>query len=402
MAGVFCFIVCFRFYVICISKTIRFMKKILFSLFIWLPLFTMAQKKDKSATPKVYDLLIGGYTAPDGNRGITVYRFYAETGRFAFLGEVETASPTFLCISADRKFVYSVNAVAEGGVSAFSFDYNSGALKFINKQSSVGANPAHIAIDKDAKNVIVSNYGNGKLSVLPINKDGSLASATQTIVGEGSSIIPQRQAGSHIHSAIFSPDQKHVLYADLGTDKVSIARYKAGKVPALTPGDVAFEKVKPGSGPRHMDFSPDGKFLYLVNEMAATVNSYAYEKGKITFIDSVGLASPGFTGRSSAADIHVSPDGRFLYATNRGTANEIVVYAVDQASGKLKYLTRYPTGKEPRNFVIEPGGHYLLLAAQQSNTVQIYRIDKQTGILIEMNNPISIPTPTVLKLVSAE
>lgn len=380
------------------------MNKLFISLSVLLlPALVMAQKKDKSATPKVFDLLIGGYTAPDGNRGITVYRFYAETGRVAYLSEVETVSPSFLCVSPDRKFVYSVNATpADGGVSAFSFDYNTGSLKFINRQPSVGGNPAHVTIDKDAKNVIVSNYGNGTLSVLPINKDGSLAPATQTIVAEGSSIVPQRQAGPHIHSAIFSPDQKHVLYADLGTDKVSIAKYKAGKVPALTPEEVAFEKVKPGSGPRHMDFSPDGKFLYLVNEMAATVNTYAYEKGKMTFIDSVGMASPGFTGRNGAADIHVSPDGRFLYATNRGTANELVVYAVDQVSGKLKYVTRYPTGKEPRNFVIEPGGHFLLLAAQQSNTVQIYRIDKPTGILVALNNPISIPTPTVLKLVSAE
>ena len=379
------------------------MNKLVISLsLILLPVFTMAQKKDKSATPKVFDLLIGGYTTPDGNRGITVYRFYAETGRFAFLGEVETASPTFLCISPDRKFVYSVNAVADGSVSAFSFDHNTGSLKFINKQPSVGANPAHVVIDKEAKNVIVSNYGNGTLSVLPVNKDGSLAPATQTIIGEGSSIIPQRQAGPHIHSAIFSPDEKNVLYADLGTDKVSVAKYKAGKVPALTPEDVAFEKIKPGSGPRHMDFSTDGKFLYLVNEMGATVNSYAYNKGKITFIDSVGLASPGFTGRSSAADIHVSPDGRFLYATNRGTANELVVFGIDQASGKLHYITRYPTGKEPRNFVIEPGGNFLLLAAQQDNTVNIYRIDKLTGLLVMLNISINIPSPTVLKLVSAE
>jgi 6-phosphogluconolactonase len=380
------------------------MSKLFISLYVLLlPAFVMAQKKkDKTATPKVFNLLIGGYTSPDGNRGITVYRFYAETGKFAFLGEAETANPTFLCISPDRKFVYSVNAVAEGGVSAFSFDYNSGALKFINKQSSGGANPAHITIDKDAKNVIVSNYGNGKLSVLPINKDGSLAPATQTIVGEGSSIIPQRQAGSHIHSAIFSPDEKHALYADLGTDKVSIAKYKGGKVPALTPEDIAFEKVKPGSGPRHMDFSADGKFLYLVNEMGATVNCYAYNKGKLTFVDSVGLASPGFTGRSSAADIHISPDGRFLYATNRGTANELVVYAVNQVSGKLTYVIRYPTGKEPRNFVIEPGGNFLLLAAQQDNIVKIYKIEKPTGALTMLNTSISIPSPAVLKLVSAE
>lgn len=370
---------------------------------ILLPTFVMAQKKDKSATPKVFDLLIGGYTNPNGNVGITVYRFYAETGRTSFLSEVQTVSPTFLCISPDRKFVYSVNATpADGSVSAFTFDYNTGLLKLINKQPSGGGNPAHITIDKEAKNVIVSNYGTGTLSVLPINKDGSLAAATQTIIGEGSSIIPQRQAGSHIHSAIFSPDEKHVLYADLGTDKISIAKYKAGKVPPLTPEEVAVEKVKPGSGPRIFDFSPDGRFLYLINEMGATVNCYSYDKGKISFIDGVGLASPGFTGRSSAADVHVSPDGKFLYATNRGTANELVVYAVNQVTGKLTNVIRYPTGMEPRSFVIEPGGNFLLLATQLSDAVQIYKINKLTGILMPLNSMISIPTPTVLKLVSAE
>jgi len=369
---------------------------------VLLPALVWAQKKEKSATPKVFDLLIGGYTSADNKAGITVYRFYAETGRVAFLGEVETPNATFLCVSPDRKFVYAVNSVAEGSVSAFSFDYNSGALKFINKQPSVGANPAHITIDKEAKNVLVSNYGNGTLSVLPVNKDGSLAPATQTVVGEGSGINPQRQAGPHIHSTIFSPDEKHVLYVDLGTDKVAIAKYKAGKIPALTPEDIAMEKVKPGSGPRHMDFSPSGKFLYLINEMAATVNTYAYEKGKLTFVDSVGLASPGFTGRSSAADIHVTPDGRFLYATNRGTANELVAYSVDQASGKLKYITRYPTAGEARNFLIEPGGRFLILAAQKGNLVLIYAIDKQLGSLSQLNNTISIPSPAVLKLISAE
>jgi len=369
---------------------------------LFLPVVVMAQKKDKSTTPKVFDLLIGGYTNPDGNVGITVYRFYAETGRTSFLSEVQTASPTFLCVSPDRKFVYSVNAIPDGSVSAFAFDYNTGLLKFINKQPSVGGNPAHITIDKEAKNVIVSNYGTGTLSVLPINKDGSLSPATQTIVAEGSSVIPQRQAGPHIHSAIFSPDEKHVLYADLGTDKISIAKYKAGKVPALTPEDVPVEKVKPGSGPRIFDFSPDGKFLYLINEMGATVNCYSYDKGKVSFVDSVGLASPGFTGRSSAADVHLSPDGRFLYATNRGTANELLVYAVNQGNGRLTYVTRYPTGKEPRNFVIEPGGQFLVLASQVSNTVQVYKIDKASGTLVPLNYTISIPTPTVLKLVSAE
>ena len=193
-----------------------------------------------------------------------------------------------------------------------------------------------------------------------------------------------------------------MLYADLGTDKISIAKYKAGKVPALTPEEGDVEKVKPGSGPRIFDFSPDGKFLYLINEMGATINIYAYDKGKVKLVDNVNMSPANFTGTNAAADIHLSPNGKFLYATNRGTANELLVYSVDQVSGKLTYVYRYATAPEPRNFVIEPGGNFLILAAQKNNTVHIFKIDQQKGTLSPFNNNINIPTPTVLKLVSAE
>lgn len=372
------------------------------SVTILLPVLVMAQKKDKNATPKVYDLIIGSYTSPEGSSGVTVYRFYAENGKVAFSGETETSNPSYLCVSADRKFVYTVNEDAAGGVSAFSFDYNTGKLKLINKQSSGGAQPAHIAIDKSAKNIIVSNYGDGKLTVLPINKDGSLGAASQVIADEGGSVNPQRQKGPHIHSATFSPDEKYLLYADLGTDKVYINKYKAGKTPALTPADGAFESIKPGSGPRHMEFSPDGKFLYLVNEMSATINAFAYADGKLNLVDSVSMSPQGFTGQNGGADIHVSPDGKYVYATNRGTANELVIYQTNQATGKLSYFGRYPVGLHPRNFIIEPGGNFLLVAAQKSNEVIIFKIDKPSGILYRLNNTISVPSPAVLKLVSAE
>jgi len=364
-----------------------------------LPALAIAQKKEKPA-PKVYDLIIGGYTNAQGGKGITVYRFYAETGRTAYLGEVEAQNPTYLTVSPDRKFVYASSEAREGSVSAFSFDHVSGSLKFINKQLTAGANPVHVTIDADGKNVIASNYG-GTMSVLPVNQDGSLAPASQTIKGEGKGAHPQRQTGPHIHSLTFSPDEKYALYADLGTDKVSIAKYKANKVPPISPEDVVVEKVKPGSGPRHMEFSSNGKFMYLVNELGGTINAFSYNKGKLTLVDSLNMSAPGFTG-NAGADIHLTPDGKFLYASNRGTANELLAYAVDAVSGKLTYLQRYPTPTEPRNFVIEPGGRFLILAAQKGNLVQIYKIDKGNGALALMNNPISIPTPTVLKLVSAE
>ena len=162
------------------------------------------------------------------------------------------------------------------------------------------------------------------------------------------------------------------------------------------------ETVKPGDGPRHMEFSPDGKFLYLINELGATINTYAYEKGKLTFINSVDMSPPGFTGKNGAADIHLSPDGRYLYATNRGTAHELLLYNVDQTTGKLTYANRYPTAEEPRNFVIEPGGRFLIVAAQKGNVVQVYKIEKATGVLSPLNTRIEVTSPAVLKLVPAE
>lgn len=380
------------------------MKKLIVfvAVILLLPAIAMAQKKEKPA-PKVYDLIVGAYTSPDGNKGITVYRFYAETGKLSYLSEIDGVdNPSYLCVSPDRKFVYSVNETAAGEVSAFQFDHNSGSLKLINKQHSMGASPAHISIDKEAKNVIVSNYNGGSVSVLPINQTGGLLPAVQTVNDEGGSVNKERQAGPHAHSAIFTPDGKFVIHADLGTDKLYISKYKAGKNPPLTPVDEPFLQVKPGNGPRHMEFAPNRKFLYLVQEMSAVINVYAYNKGKLTFVDSAAMSPPWFTGRNGAADIHVSPDGRFLYATNRGTANELLVYAIDELSGKLQYVTRYPTGDTPRNFVIEPGGRFLLVANQKSNNIKIYQIDKKTGILAPLNISIPIQAPACLKLVSAE
>jgi 6-phosphogluconolactonase len=377
------------------------MKKFLLILAMASPVLCFAQKKGEE--PKVYDLLIGTYTRPNASKGISVYRFYEETGKVAYLNQIDGVSnPTYLTVSPDKKFVYSVNENKAGEVSAFKFDAPSGKLELINKQSAAGAGPAHIVLDKDSKNVIVSNYGAGSVTVLPVNKDGSLSPATQTIQDEGSSANKQRQEGPHAHSANFSPDGKYVFYADLGTDKVYINKYKANKVPPLTPADVPTESVKAGNGPRHMDFSKDGKYLYLIQEMSADINVYAYKNGKITFIQSVNMMPAGFTGRNGAADIHVSPDGLFIYGTNRGTANELLVYSINQQDGKLTYVDRYATGKEPRNFAITPTGSWLLVASQNSNNITVFKVDRTTGKLTPNGTTIDIGAPSCLKLVPVE
>jgi 6-phosphogluconolactonase len=373
--------------------------KVLFTIMLLsLSTIGMAQKK----MPSTYDLLIGTYTGGE-SKGIHVYRFYVESGKLAYLSQIEGVSnPSYLTVSANNKFVYAVNENSpSGSVSAFKFEPNTGKLELLNSQVT-GGSPAHVSVDKDQKNVFVSHYGSGSLAVVPINKDGSLGKPTQTIQDQGGSVNKNRQEGPHVHSATLSPDEKRLFVADLGTDKLNIYRYKASKVPALTPETPAFVSAKPGSGPRHMDFSADGKFLYLVQELTATITAYGVDGAKLTELQTVPMVNETYKGKVSAADIHIAPNGKYLYASNREDANEIVVYAISPLDGKLTLIERARVGKSPRNFIIDPTGKFLLVASQKDNSVQVFTIDQKTGRLYPTRSIINIDMPVCLKLVPVE
>jgi 6-phosphogluconolactonase len=375
------------------------MKKLLLIVGLLIPVLGFAQKK----WPKTFDLIIGTYTKGD-SKGIYVYRFYEETHKTAYLSEIDDIkNPAYLCVSSNNKFVYSADENDVGGtVSAFSFDAPNGTLKLINSQPA-GGGPAYVAIDKEQKNVFAANYGNGTLTVLPVNKDGSLAPIIQTIKDEGHGINKDRQEGPHVHAAWLAPNEKYLFYTDLGTDKLNIYRYHASGNPPLTLATPPFVEVTPGNGPRHFDFSADGKYLYLIQEMAAVITVYKVNDEKLTPLQSVNMADPGFRGAVGAADIHVSPDGHFLYATNRGEANEIVAYAINQDNGQLTLIQHYGTlGKTPRNFVIDPTGRYLLVANQNSDNIVIYKINFETGRLNVLPGQIKISMPVCLKMVPVE
>jgi 6-phosphogluconolactonase len=375
------------------------MKKIYIIFTLLLPAISFAQKK----APKVFDLIIGTYTTGD-SKGIYVYRFYEETGRLAYLSEIDDINnPAYLCVSANGKFVYSANENdKDGSLSAFKFDKSSGKLDLINSQLA-GGGPAYVSIDRDMKNAFAANYGNGTLTVLPINKDGSLNPIVQNIKFEGHSADASRQAGPHAHSAWLSPDEKYLFASDLGTDKLNIFRYHASKNPPLSPATPEFTSVTPGNGPRHFDFSANGKYLYLLQEMGATITAYSVDGPKLKALQSVKMTAETFKGAVGAADIHISPDGQFLYASNRGDANEIVVYAINADNGQLTFVERYGTmGKTPRNFMIDPTGNYLLVANQNSDNIVVFKIDKSTGKLALTRNAIKIGNPVCLKMVAAE
>ncbi len=202
----------------------------------------------------------------------------------------------------------------------------------------------------------------GYLSVYPINKDGSLGEASQVIHDEGSSIDKSRQEGPHVHTAFLSPDEKYLLFTDLGTDKLNIYQYNPSTKPVLSPAPVPFVNAKAGNGPRHIDFSADSRFVYMLQEMAGVITAYQFNNGDPKEIQTISMLPDNFKGAIQAADIHLAPDGRFLYASNRGSANEIIQYAVDKKRGMLTFVDRYSSmGKSPRNFVTDPTGNFLLI-----------------------------------------
>ncbi|NNU33304.1 lactonase family protein [Mucilaginibacter sp. S1162] len=333
---------------------------------------------------------------------MSVYRFDSETGKVTLLSQVEgSLNPDFLALSNDNKFVYACNVgvktSVEGEVSAFKFDKATGKLTLINKVPGRGNNPVHISIDKENKNVLVSYYSSGSVSVFPIKADGSLDTISQRIVYTGAG--PHRnQKGPHVHMTKFSDDGKTVLVADLGTDRVLLYNYDNTKAQPLTPADPAVELMSPADGPRHMEFSPNEKFLYVIQELSASLRVYKYDKGKLAFVQMTNMMPEGYD-KNGAADLHISPDGNFLYASVRGDADKVILYAINKQNGKLTYVDQYSVSKAPRGFTIDPTGSFLISAGRDGNTIDFFKIDKPTGKLTKTDTKIDLAQVTCLKWV---
>ena len=382
------------------------MKKILSMLVLSasLALPCLLKAQDQPAG-KHYNLLIGTYTQPGKSEGIYVYDFNDATGEVKYKSVAKgVENPSFLAISKNRKFVYAVNETGgetKGGVSAFAFDAPTGQLTFINKQNSEGDHPCYVSVDKKSKNVFVGNYTGGNLSVFNILPKGGLSPAVQTIQHTGSSANKERQEKAHVHCTIMSPDGEYVFTADLGMDEVTSYRYSPWNLETpLVQASVT--KVLAGSGPRHLAFHPNGKYAYLVQELNASVNAYDYKEGKLTLKQTIRMVADDFKGKVGAADIHVSPDGRFLYASNRGDANNIAIYSIDK-TGKLVLVgTQSTLGQTPRNFAIDPSGNFLLVANQGTDDIYVFKRDLTTGLLTQTENKINVGAPVFLNFVSTK
>lgn len=359
-------------------------------------IFALALSSAAFAQKTNYNLLVGTYTNGGKSEGIYTYQFNTITAK-ATLKSVakKTDNPSYLAISPDRKFVYAVNETGNTStVSAFKYNNLTGELSFLNKVDSQGADPCHITVD--GKNVIVANYSGGSLAVFGRMADGSIAEAKQIIKHTGKSIDPKgRQQSAHVHMVQFTPDHKYLICNDLGEDLTYIYNYNPlAKSTVLSIKTVL--KTNAGSGPRHITFSPNGRFAYLAHEFNGKITGFVYSKGNLKKIQEIGTTPKDFTGKIDGADIHVSPDGKFLYETNRGDANTISVFSI-LPTGILRFVETVSTlGKGPRNFSIDPSGKFLLVGHQYTNDVVVFNRNKITGKLTDSGKRIAPGAPVCL------
>jgi len=364
------------------------MKKIISVLIVSLFLFQVFAQNTK------YRLLIGTYTQPDKSKGI--YSYDIDLKNNVFTPKSVTSgvqNPSFLTISADKKFVYSVSESTNGSSSnAFSFDVKTGMLRFLNSSLTKSDGPCFISATD--KHVFTANYGGGSISVFGIKDNGKLTDVLQVIQHTGKSINTERQNEPHVHQVLITPDKKYVVANDLGTDKVTVYKYNSmATSEVLVPFDTL--TVKPGSGPRHSVFTKDGKKLYLLHEIDGSLSVIEMKNGKLSMIQETSIIKD-LKVVIRAADIHLSPDEKFLYATNRGTANDISCFKVLE-DGKLVFQQIISTGgSSPRNFAITPDGQYVFIANQDTDTITIFKRNVQTGFLTNTGKHIEVGAPVCL------
>jgi 6-phosphogluconolactonase len=354
--------------------------------------------------PEEMLVYVGTYTGK--SEGIYLYKLSLSSGELTRVGVVKgVRNPSYVALDRRRKYLYAVNEVDDfggkksGAVSAFSIDQKTGGLKFLNQQASLGAAPCYLFVDDASRFVFTANYSSGNVTVFPVGHDGALGEPVETKQYSGSGPNPERQEGPHAHCILLDQPNRHAYSCDLGTDKIMIFDFDA-KIGKLTPAHQPWLQVKPGAGPRHLTFHPNGRYAYVIDELDSTVSALAHDakKGTLKEMQTVPALPVSFTGSNTTADIHVSPDGRFLYGSNRGH-DSIVSFQIDPSTGKLNFIEHTSTqGKTPRNFAIDPSGRLLLVANQNSDSIVTFHIDPSSGKLTPTGHVADVPTPVCLKV----
>ncbi|MCX5661044.1 MAG: lactonase family protein [Planctomycetota bacterium] len=346
-------------------------------------------------------------SAPGNAPAIAVFELDRATGALTSRGSASAAkNPSYLAASPNGRFLYCVcepaqpSASKHGAVAGFAIDPATFALTPFNEQPSHGSGPCHLSVDATGRTLLVANYGSGSVASYPLRPDGSIAPAASAIQHHGSSVDMSRQEGPHAHSIYPDPGNRFALAVDLGLDQV--LTYKLDPATsALAPATPPFSATAPGAGPRHMAFAPHCRHAYVINELNSTLSAYAYssDTGSLTHVQTVPTLPPDWKGTNYPSDIHVSPDGRFVYGSNRGHES-IAVFAIDPARGTLTPIAHEQTrGKWPRVFGLSPRGDFLLVANQHTHTVVVFRVDPRTGLLAAAGQQIESPAPACVKFI---
>lgn len=353
---------------------------------------------------KVTYVYVGAYTDEQHPVGISLYSFNGQNGELTLIETYsDLPNASFLTVNADKTVLYAVSETETyegrfgGSAAAYAIEAGTGRLSKINQQRADGSAPCYISTDATNRNVYVANYLSGSVTVYPVVAGGGLGVHTQLLKHEGK-LGPQadRQEAPHAHSIVPSPDNRFAVSADLGLDQLVISRIDAESGHLLPHGAAA---MKPGAGPRHLVWNADSTFVYAINELDSTVTVLSYEAdaGSMAVVQTLSTLPEDFSGVNSCADIHLSEDGRFVYASNRGH-DSVAVYAVDRDSGTLSVVGWQSTrGRTPRNFALSPQGEYLLAANQGSNSIVVFRRNAETGMLEETGQTAAVSRPVCVR-----
>ncbi len=386
--------------------------------FKWLPLLmasSIGAMSAQAAFGSDVELLVGSYTQGK-SQGIYRLQFDSQSGRLTPepLQVFKAANPSWLTLSRDQRRLFVVNengqgqADVVGRVSSLSIDPKTNQLSLVNQVKTLGEEPTHSSLSGDERYLFVANYGvhaepGGSLAVVPINAQGELQPVTQMSSHPSSRVNPERQMSAHVHSVVSSPDGKFVFASDLGADKIFVYKYDPAANPEhpLVAADPAYVQLPAGSGPRHLLFSKDGKHAYLTTEMSAQVFVFDYADGQLKQRQALELAHGQPAQNRAAGAVHASPDGKFLYVSNRGKANEILVFAINPANGELTEIQRRSVeGDHPREFALSPNGKFLLIANQMSDAIVVLERDPQTGKLGKTLQTLAMDAPSDLKFIN--
>jgi len=342
---------------------------------------------------------IGTYTKGGLSEGIYRSELDVQSGAIKdCILAAKAVNPSFLTSDKDGRFVYAVSeSDGQGAVEAFKIDKASGSLEFINRRPSGGSSACYVSIDMTGKYLFAANYGSGTVSVTPIKQDGSLAETSCLVQHQGETVADKTRS-PHAHSVKVSSDNRFVFVADLGLDKVMIYGFDAEKG-VISPGEPAFVKLKDGSGPRHFVFAPNGKYMYVINELGGTIAVLTYDAaaGALSEVQTISTLPAGLGGWNACAEVCIDPQGRFLYGSNRGH-NSIAVFSINQSDGMLKAVQCQAEGIDtPRNFCIDPTGKFCLVANQKSDCIIVFKINPQTGALEPTEYKIKVDKPVCIR-----